>query len=234
MASVRLQKRNRMEFDTTAYLRKATSRAKSDVANKLISMLLHEISRRVISCVGMSATDLAYAQRVVSAFGEKCAYCQRILEADRAAIEHLEGMNRFRIGLHVPGNVVVACKKCNNSKRLDDQRPVLLLAETGWESFLSHNGQRCAVGCKICLYWQSVWPESVMRTKMLATKHKIAEFRLEYAASSDWSARARVCLKEKINALYRECQESANSQIQVIANSLFDELSASDKETKCG
>ena len=53
-------------FDTAAYLRKATSRAKSDVANKLISMLLHEISRRVVGAVGLSVTDAIYAATVAA------------------------------------------------------------------------------------------------------------------------------------------------------------------------
>jgi hypothetical protein len=214
-----------MKFDSAAYLRKATSRAKSDVANKLISMFLHEISRRVVSSVGMGVTDPVYTREVVATFGDKCAYCQRVLEADRAAVEHLEGMNRFRIGLHVPGNVVLACKKCNSSKRYDDQQPSLLLADSGWESFLSHDGMRCSVDCKTCAYWQLIWPDAVERTQMLqATAKRIGDFRRTYTTSSDWSARTRAAIKDKINVLYRECQESANSQIQAAATALFEEL----------
>ena len=222
-----------MKFDTVAYLRKATSRAKSDVANKLISMLLHEISRRVVASVGMGVTDPAYTREVVAAFGDKCAYCQRVLEADRASVEHLEGMNRFRIGLHVPGNVVLACKKCNGSKRNDDQRASLLLAETGWESFLAHDGSRCDAGCKTCAYWQSIWPNAEERKEMLrATAQKIAEFRRPYTTSTDWSARTRAAIKDKINVLYRECQESANSQIQAAAAALFEELNGIGRTQK--
>ena len=33
--------------DSTSQLRSATRRAKSDVANKLVSMCLHELSRRI-------------------------------------------------------------------------------------------------------------------------------------------------------------------------------------------
>ena len=57
-----------MQFETAAYLRKATSRAKSDVANKLISMLLHEISRRVVTIINSSVTDADYAANVVATF----------------------------------------------------------------------------------------------------------------------------------------------------------------------
>ena len=45
-----------MEFDSAQALRRATGRAKSDVANKLVSMLLHEISRRACSAGEMSVS----------------------------------------------------------------------------------------------------------------------------------------------------------------------------------
>jgi hypothetical protein len=61
-------------------------------------------------------------------------------------------MNRFRVGLHVPGNVAVACRRCNSEKRRDDQKVALILATTGWESFLAHDGTRCAAVCKTCSY----------------------------------------------------------------------------------
>src|SRR4051812_21277901 len=98
-----------MSFDTSAYLRRATGRAKSDVANKLISMLLHEVSRKLCSKMELSVNDPRYAKAVCEAFGSNCCYCGRTLESDRASVEHLDGMNRFRIGLHIPGNVIVAC-----------------------------------------------------------------------------------------------------------------------------
>jgi hypothetical protein len=211
-----------MQFQTAAYLRRATSRAKSDVANKLISMLLHEISRRVVAVIGTSVTDAGYAASVVATFGNSCAYCQRLLEADRASVEHLDGMNRFRVGLHIPGNVIVACKPCNNAKRQDDQLDALRLAETGWESFLSHDGSRCAPTCKACHYWRTLLPDETRRSEALAaTVLKIKTFRNAYSASSEWNARIRTVLRERMNTLYRDCQESANRQIQAIADELF-------------
>ena len=214
-----------MQFDTAAYLRKATSRAKSDVANKLISMFLHEISRRVVANIGQGVTDPAYAREVVSVFGDKCAYCQRVLETDRSAVEHLEGMNRFRIGLHIQGNVVVACKWCNSAKRHEDQRPVLVLAQTGWESFLSHDSTKCTPNCKTCSYWKSIWPDSPNRiTQLQATRDRIVAFKTTYVKSNDWSMRTRANIADRINVLYRTCQESANSQIKEAADTLFREL----------
>ena len=152
-----------MNFETSAYLRKATSRAKSDVANKLVSMLLHDVSRKISLKLGMSVTDASYANAVQEAFGANCCYCRSALEKDRAAVEHLEGMNRFRLGLHIPGNVIVACKRCNGEKRRDDQLKILTLAESGWESFLSHDSTRCGDNCTNCRYWKTIWPDAAER-----------------------------------------------------------------------
>ena len=152
-----------MSFPTAAYLRKATARAKSDVANKLVSMFLHELSRKITASLRLSVTDPTYANAVEGVFGSSCCYCGQPLEKDRASVEHLEGMNRFRLGLHIPGNVIVACKRCKVEKRRDDQLIHLTLAESGWESFLSHDSTRCKEGCKACSHWNRVWPNFVER-----------------------------------------------------------------------
>lgn len=141
-------KRMMLEFRTSSYLRKATLRAKSDVANKLVSMCLHEISRKISVSIGLSVIAPEYLSAVDSQFGIYCCYCARPLESDRVAIEHPDGMNRFRAGLHIPGNVIISCKKCNNEKRRDDQANILTLANSGWESFLSHDATRCNCDCK--------------------------------------------------------------------------------------
>lgn len=214
-----------MNFNTSAYLRKATPRAKSDVANKLISMFLHELSRRVVAEIGLSVTDAAYADAVTAAFGVCCSYCSRPLELDRASVEHPDGLNRFRAGLHIPGNVIVACKRCNNEKRRDDSLPKLLLADSGWESFLSHDTTLCAVGCKTCTYWATIWPDAIERQERLkAVKEKIVEFRNNYPTATAWSATARHSLREKLESLYRESQRFATSQIEAAAESIFSEV----------
>jgi len=213
-----------MSFNTSAYLRKATSRAKSDVANKLVSMFLHEISRRLVSETGLAVTDLAYVQRVTEVFGSGCAYCNRLLEIDRAAIEHPDGMNRFRMGLHVPGNVIVACRRCNIEKRRDDSIAQLKLAETGWESFLSHDSTACIANCKTCLYWRTVWPSQVQGVENLKeSRQRIILFRKDYLATTEWSAKTRQELRERLEKLYRDCQDFATSQIQTAADIFFEE-----------
>ena len=217
-----------MQFDSVLYLRKATSRAKSDVANKLISMLLHEISRRVVSRLGVGVTDATYAREVANIFGDRCAYCMRVLESDRAAVEHLDGMNRFRVGLHVPGNVVVSCKPCNSAKRLDDQKINLTLANSGWESFLSHDGSNCADSCKGCVYWKKIWPDDETRRSNLADSlARIRQFRVAHDKASEWSTKIRESGKARIDALYRECKESSHNQITAVADGLIGEVLAS-------
>jgi len=182
-----------MSFQTAAYLRKATGRAKSDVANKLVSMFLHEVSRKICASLDLSISDSKYTTAVVAKFGDNCCYCRRPLENDRAAVEHLDGMNRFRSGLHIPGNVIVSCKKCNNEKRRDDQLHELTLADTGWESFLLHNSRSCGEICKGCAYWKFIWPDETHRIRNLnEARQRILDFQSGYPASIEWSRNARI------------------------------------------
>ena len=142
--------------DPTSQIRSATRRAKSDVANKLVSMFLHELSRRISQEWPTRVDGAEYEELVRRTFNNRCPYCSRDLTDTVAVIEHLDGMNRYRAGLHVPGNVLVACRKCNSEKRRDNSLKVLSLADSGWESFLSHEGTRCSPSCVTCRYWESV------------------------------------------------------------------------------
>ncbi len=215
-----------MTFSASAHLRRATSRAKSDVANKLVSMFLHDLSRKVCISLELSVADLRYALAAEATFGSNCCYCQTPLEKDRTSVEHLEGMNRFRLGLHVPGNVILACKRCNGEKRRDDQLVLLTLAEHGWESFLSHDSTRCEAGCNTCRYWKSVWADSTERfERMKGARVKIAAFRSQYPASLQWSRCAQTLLRQRVDLLYRGCQEFATSQIRKTVDEAFLSLS---------
>ena len=214
-----------MSFDTARYLSRATARAKSDVANKMVSMFLHAISQRIVSKLGMRVTDPLYVKTVAETFGDKCAYCRRSLELNGAAIEHLDGMNRFRAGLHIPGNVTVACVTCNREKRRDDQRKDLVLAGSGWESFLSHDGTKCADHCKTCHYWATVWPEAETRREMLGQScARILAFRGQYGSCLHWSIQAHLHLRENLELLYRDCQEFAMKRIETLADDSFKQL----------
>jgi hypothetical protein len=214
-----------VSFDTSAYLRRATGRAKSDVANKLVSMLLHDLSRKIASAQGASVTDPVYVDAVAKTFGTNCCYCERPLENDRAAVEHLDGMNRLRVGLHIRGNVIIACKQCNGEKRRDDQLPKLTLAISGWESFLAHNSSGCPNKCNTCGYWTRLWPDPSLRNaKLDQACRKISNFRSYYPESLQWGQKAAALLRPELDKLYRECQEFATSRIRKAVDEAFAEL----------
>lgn len=226
---LRCWKGERMDFDSAKALKKATGRAKSDVANKLVSMFLHEVSRRACIAGGMTVSDLRYRDEVLNSFGHSCLYCGRDLEHDRASVEHLDGMNRFRAGLHVPGNVAMACRRCNNEKRRDDQKAELTLASSGWESFLSHDGQRCEAGCKTCSYWAFIWPDDTFRIQKLnQVREHIHQFQKPYSQFITWSANVRPSIQNKVEVLYRACQNFAIEEIEKLTSELvFDFTSLS-------
>ena len=214
-----------MSFATSACLRKATGRAKSDVANKLVSMFLHELSRKVVARIKLSVPDPAYTDSAEAVFGGACCYCSAPLEVDRVAIEHLEGMNRVRLGLHIPGNVILACRRCNGEKRRDDQLMQLALAESGWESFVSHDSSRCGATCKTCAYWSKIWPDPAERIENLdKARQKITAFRARYPESLEWSRRVSGTLRPTVDSLYRDCQKFAADEIRRSVDESFSKL----------
>jgi hypothetical protein len=214
-----------MNFDTEAYLRRATGRAKSDVANKLVSMFLHEVSRKLCNNLDLDVADPRYTASVSKTFGGNCCYCERPLESDRAAVEHLDGMNRLRVGLHVPGNVVLACTRCNREKRRDDSAAELKLAATGWESFLSHNSNGCSGSCNSCQYWTKVWPDLTQRTANLQrVRDRIRNFRTDYVAFLNLNAKARTLLAIEIGMIYRDGQDFATTRIKKAVDDVLREL----------
>jgi hypothetical protein len=205
-----------MDFDPEKLLRNSTSRAKSDVANKLVSMLLHDLSRRVTQSHGLSVNSTIYAKFATGFFNGKCPYCHDKLVANKVAVEHLEGMNRFRAGLHVPGNVIVCCKICNLEKRRDDQLLKPVLGQSGWESFLFHGLGRCAEGCKTCGYWHGRFTDSQSRQDHLdQARRDIYRFQQDplIAGIHAESLRLQDVAREKLEMLYREGQEYARSRI---------------------
>ncbi len=210
-----------MNFDSAKALRSATGRAKSDVANKLVSMFLHEVSRRACLAGGMTVSTPGYLEAVVDVFGHRCLYCGRDLEHDRAAVEHLDGMNRLRVGLHVPGNVAVSCRRCNSEKRRDDQKSKLILADSGWESFLSHDGNRCISSCNTCAYWTTVWPDSSIRAhSLLQSADRIRKFRTSFLRFVRWAEKNRPAIQNRVEGLYRLCQEFATNEIDKLTSEL--------------
>ncbi|HYG59463.1 MAG TPA: HNH endonuclease signature motif containing protein [Symbiobacteriaceae bacterium] len=194
-----------MTFDPTQVLVIASSRAKSDVANKLVSMVLHKLSLECLS--GLTVRSQAYRMAVHQAFGDSCPYCGRRLERNTTVAEHLDAMNRFRAGLHVPGNVLPACKACNSKKRRDDQQKDLRLADSGWANFLSHDGTKCSDDCPTCSYWVSVLGTEERTEALSRSRQRIEDFRVQYLPplAPSMSARAQVLLWD----FYKESQGAA-------------------------
>jgi hypothetical protein len=201
--------------DATTQLRSATRRAKSDVANKLVSMFLHELSRRISQKWPIRVDSQEYEELVRRLFNNRCPYCSRDLADTVAVIEHLDGMNRYRAGLHVPGNVLVACKRCNSEKRRDDSLKVLALAGSGWESFLSHQGAGCAESCLTCRYWTSIWEDEAERRARLAENlERVRSFRRGFSEFQEVLPSLAASLPVLLTKLYTDCQAFAETEIK--------------------
>ena len=201
--------------DASFQLRSATRRAKSDVANKLVSMFLHELSRKVSQNWEVRIGSERYEGVVRQWFQNRCPYCARDLTVSDAVIEHLDGMNRLRAGLHVPGNVLVACKRCNSEKRRDDSVRILSLAPTGWESFLSHDGTRCTPSCPTCKYWKGTWSdEQERRVRMGENLERIRSFRSTFEEYQKVTASLAATMPALLAKLYSDCQSFAETEIK--------------------
>ena len=203
--------------DATSQLRFATRRAKSDVANKLISMFLHELSRRISENWRIKVDSEEYEQLVRQSFGNRCPYCLCLLTPSESVVEHLDGMNRCRAGLHVVGNVLVACRKCNSEKRRDDSLRALSLAGFGWASFLSHDGSRCGPLCPTCQYWQGIWAEEAERKQRLSENLlRIQSFRSTFSDFEQLLPYMKETLPELLTKLYIDCQAFAEAEIKAL------------------
>jgi hypothetical protein len=207
--------------DATAQLRSATRRAKSDVANKLVSMFLHELSRNISEGWPIKVGSEEYEELVRRCFDNRCPYCSRNLSETASVIEHLDGMNRYRAGLHCPGNVLVACKICNSEKRRDDSLRVLSLATSGWESFLSHDGARCAATCLTCHYWKGIWQDDTERELRLNENlQRIRSFRRAFPEFEGALPSLVETLPELLTKLYSDCQAFAEKEIKFLLKNL--------------
>ena len=207
--------------DPTAQLRVATRRAKSDVANKLISMFLHEFSRKISETWKIKVDGKEYEELVRKWFDNRCPYCVCNLADTISVIEHLDGMNRYRAGLHAPGNVLVACKRCNCEKRRDDSLRVLVLAKSGWESFLCHDGRRCAEACLTCTYWKKIWDNDIVRRERLAENlQRIHAFRCAFPEFQEVIPTLSDTLPTLLTKLYSDCQIFAEAEIKALLQSI--------------
>jgi len=158
-----------------------------------------------------------YEKLVRDHFGNKCPYCECDLASTVSVIEHLDGMNRYRAGLHVPGNVLVACRRCNGEKRRDDSRKILPDGLLGWEAFLSHDGKSCDTACLTCGYWQSVWPdETGRRVRLSGNLERLRSFRQSFPELESVSQNLANTLPQLLAKLYSDCQVFAETEIKTL------------------
>lgn len=177
-------------------------------------MFLHELSRKISEGWAMKVDSQEYEDLVRTWYENRCPYCGHDLTVSASVVEHLDGMNRYRAGLHVPGNVLVACKACNSEKRRDDSLKELSLARFGWESFLSHDGTRCDPSCLTCSYWQRVWENSSERQKRLRENaERIRRFRQQFSELERVLPQLAEMLPGLLTKLYSDCQTFAEREI---------------------
>jgi hypothetical protein len=180
-------------------------------------MFLHELSRRVSQNWRIRVDGAEYESLVREWFNNRCPYCLCELVANQSVVEHLDGMNRYRAGLHVPGNVLIACRKCNGEKRRDDSLKTLSLAEFGWASFLSHDGSRCAQSCMTCLYWRSIWESKTERIQRLRENlERIRSFRNIFLELERTIPSLAETLPALLTKLYSDCQDFAEAEIKAL------------------
>ncbi len=190
-------------------------------------MFLHELSRRICQSWSIRVDSEEYEKLVRLRFGNRCPYCLCDLVGTVSVVEHLDGMNRYRAGLHVPGNVLVACKKCNSEKRRDDSLKNLVLGNFGWESFLSHNGSRCTPSCNTCRYWKEVWTGDVERNSHLAENlQKIRAFRAEFPEFERAIPPLLRNLPDLLAKLYSDCQAFAENEISSLLDNFEFQMAA--------
>ena len=68
--------------------------------------------------------------------GRRCVYCAAVLEFDFATLDHVHPLARG--GAHTPGNVVLACARCNRLK--GDMLPTEFFIRFPWagQNFIAH------------------------------------------------------------------------------------------------
>lgn len=180
-------------------------------------MFLHELSRRISQNWPVRVDGEEYEKLVRERFNNQCPYCSCDLTKTESVIEHLDAMNRCRAGLHVPGNVLVACRRCNSEKRRDDSLKILSLAKSGWESFLSHDGTRCAVPCRTCQYWESIWrDETDRRLRLSENLRRVRSFRTAFSEFQQALPSLMESQPALLTKLYSDCQAFAETEIKVL------------------
>ena len=89
-------------------------RSFADVPNRIVRLFLQETGRQYDENRGLPRFG-SMTPALISRFGGCCAYCGAP-PPPKLVEEHLVPINREAVGLHAWGNIVPACKTCNDIK----------------------------------------------------------------------------------------------------------------------
>ena len=103
---------------------------KQSAANQFVRAVLTLIGEsRDLSVLGLAPGQLRgdkLREALMAEFKNKCAYCGVAITNELSDIDHVVPMNKTSVGLHMYGNLVIACKPCNAAKH---SHPLNLFAE---------------------------------------------------------------------------------------------------------
>ena len=101
----------------------------ADVPNRIVRLFLQEAGRQYDKNRGLKPYS-SLTDELKARFNYSCAYCGSPPPVELVE-EHLVPINRTSAGLHSWGNIVPACKECNQKKR-----------DSPWEQHPELNEQR--------------------------------------------------------------------------------------------
>lgn len=157
----------------------------SDAANTAVRAYLTKVGEFYLGSAFNTSTGKAktvWRKIQTDVFAGCCAYCGEA--AEKMTIEHLIMFNRTDFGLHHPGNIVPACKECNQSRRVQNGRYPL------WEEQLR---QRCETTNTVAAF-----PE---RKRRILDHHTKGEFAYPKLTKEESSA-----IKVIAESIYRSVQ----------------------------
>lgn len=93
---------------------------KQSASNAFVRAVLTLVGEsRDLNVLGLAPGQLRGAKlrdALMEEFNGKCGYCKVAITKATSDIDHLVPMNKASVGLHMYGNLVIACKKCNSDK----------------------------------------------------------------------------------------------------------------------
>ena len=99
-----------------------TVKNKSRYKGRAIGNAQNQLVRNILSNLGNESFNEDDWEKAIEYFGNRCAYCGA---DDTLEMEHLIPINKEKLGEHKIGNIVPACKKCNNEKGDKDYKEFL-------------------------------------------------------------------------------------------------------------